>query len=358
MKIAFVADTHFGYPRFEADASAQGRAAILDACGRADVLVLGGDIFDHRVPRLETLAEVAGLLQEANKILDAKWRGAQAPAADGAGAKPPLLVLGIHGTHERRAKDALNPIAMMAQLGLMADLHNKTVVVEKTTEPADGADGSASIERAAFSGLGGIPDDLVREALGRLSCKPAAGATNFFVLHQTMSEFVPAAPGLASLEDLPPGYDWYLCGHIHARAEYMGGKLLLPGSTVMTQTKDEEREPKGYYLVDTRADEKGGRGGRAEFVEIATRPFWVSELAFDKAQPADVRKKVEGEISRLLAQEWDDNPILKLRLAGSLAVGAGDLDLGGLESEKAYVIIDNRLDGGSLAADLEKLKEE
>ncbi|MDE1798150.1 MAG: metallophosphoesterase [Candidatus Micrarchaeota archaeon] len=329
MKIAFVSDTHFGYPRYEADASAQGRAAVLDACSKADVLVLGGDIFDHRVPRLETLGEVANLLQEAQKVLRAKWKGA---------ADAPL-VLGIHGTHERRAKDALNPIAMMAQLGLMADLHNQTTVIENGGE------------KVAFSGLGGIPDDLVKEALGRLSCKPAEGAANFFVFHQTMREFVPAAPNLASLEDLPPGYDWYLCGHLHAKQEWLGGRLLIPGSTVMTQMKEEESQPKGYYLIDTK-DKK------SEFVAIRTRPFAVSELAFDKAQPADVRKKVEEEIRRLLAQKWDGKPILRIRLSGSLAPAAGDLDLGGLDREEAFITIDNHIDGGSLAADLEKLKEE
>ena len=123
MKVAFVSDTHFGYPRFEEDASAQGRAAILDAASHADVLVLGGDIFDHRIPRLETILEVALALQEARQVMEAK---------NSAGFSP--LILGIHGTHERRAKDALNPIAMLAQMGLMEDLHNRTVVISHPVE--------------------------------------------------------------------------------------------------------------------------------------------------------------------------------------------------------------------------------
>ncbi len=362
MKIAFVSDTHFGYPRYEADASAQGRAAILDACARADVLCLGGDIFDHRVPKLETLGEVASLLQEAQKILHAKWKGeANAP-----------LIVGIHGTHERRAKDALNPIAMMAQLGLMVDLHNQTVVVDgrKTATRVSAGEGQEDPqtgegaeppprfgERAAFSGLGGIPDDLVGEALGRLACQPAEGAVNFFVFHQTLSEFVPSAPGLASMEELPAGYDWYLCGHIHAKSEFLGGRLLIPGSTVMTQMKDEETGGKGYYLIDTTAEAEGGKRGRAEFVPVKTRPFAVSELEFEKAKPANVRQRVEDEMERLLAQRWETEPILKIRLTGSLAAGAGELDLGGLtEKRGAFIFIDNQLDGGNLAAELEKLK--
>ncbi|MCL6089083.1 MAG: metallophosphoesterase [Candidatus Marsarchaeota archaeon] len=326
MKVAFVSDTHFGYPRFEEDASAQGRTAILDAAQRADVLVLGGDIFDHRIPKLETILEVAKALQEAKAAL---------PKA----SHP--TILGIHGTHERRAKDALNPIAMLAQMGLLEDLHNKTIVIEKNNE------------RLAFSGMGGIPDDLVHDALPHLACKPAQDAVNFFVFHQTLREFIPVPlDALASIDDLPGGYDYYLCGHIHARSERMGGKLLLSGSTVMTQMKDEEKTGKGYYMIDTTARS-------SEFIPIPTRPFEVSELKFEKAKPSEVRQEVEKEIQRLLSKKWADKPVLKIRLAGNLNSEASDLDLNGLErTEQAFVFIDNQLEGMNLAAGLAQLKEE
>jgi DNA repair exonuclease SbcCD nuclease subunit len=146
MKVAFVTDTHFGYAKFEQDAYEQGRAAILDACRKADALVLGGDIFDHRIPRLETLLQACQVLQEAEAILQKKGS---------AGA-----IFGIHGTHERRAKDVLNPFSLLSRMGLVQDVHNRTAVFEKKGE------------KIAISGLGGIPDDLVKEALGRLECGP------------------------------------------------------------------------------------------------------------------------------------------------------------------------------------------
>ncbi len=349
MRIAFVSDTHFGYPRFEQDAYEQGRAAILDAASKADVLLLGGDIFDHRIPKLETLSEAASILQEALVLLPKN------------GFHP---ILGIHGTHERRAKDALNPFAMLARFGLVSDVHNTTVVLDRES-PKSGLGKSDvpsesgptepparhSSERVAISGLGGVPDDLVREALSRLSCQPLEGATNLFLFHQTMAEFVPAAKNLASLDDLPGGYDWYLCGHLHGRKEYMGGKLLIPGSTVLTQMKDEETAQKGYYLIDTSSRS-------SSFVPIKTRPFEVSELSFERAAPASVRLSVQNEISRLLSKDWADKPILKIRLTGSLSHASGELDLSGLDSEKAYLTIDDQLDGGSLAASLAQLKEE
>ena len=119
MKVAFVSDTHFGYSRYRKDALEQGTYAVLDACQKADILLLGGDIFDERKPSIQTLTETALLLQQAQKLL---------PASNFP------KVLGIHGTHELSSKDSINPLAMMAKLGLMEDVHNRTVIVEKKGE--------------------------------------------------------------------------------------------------------------------------------------------------------------------------------------------------------------------------------
>lgn len=330
MKIAFVADTHFGYSRFEEDASSQGRSAILDAATRADVLLLGGDIFDIRIPKLETLSEVAESLQDAKKMLERKNNGK---------IKGANLILGIHGTHERRGKDSVNPVQMLSRLGLLDDLHNKTSVLE-----CEG-------KKIAFSGLGGIPDDLVSDALKRLACKPIHGAINFFLFHQTMKEFVPQAPNLASIEELPEGYDWYLCGHIHSRHEYMGGKLLIPGSTVLTQLRDDEMESKGYYIIDTESN-------KAEFVKIESRPYFCSKLEFDKSPSSEAREKIFHAIGEAVAKCADGKkPIIRINVSGTLAQGA-TLDMSGFGREDAFVFVDSGIGAGSLEQELERLKEQ
>jgi DNA repair exonuclease SbcCD nuclease subunit len=330
MKVAFIADTHFGYPRFEQDAGVQGAEAILDAAAKADVLLLGGDIFDCRVPRLETLAEVAQLLASAKTALEKKSGGT---------IKAENLILGIHGTHERRGKDMLNPLQMMARLGLMADVHNRTCIVQKGGE------------KAAFSGMGGVPDDLVKDALARLSCKKESGAVNFFLFHQTMHEFVPQAPGLASLEDLPEGYDWYLCGHIHKRMELMGGKLLIPGSTVITQLRDEEGGAKGYFLIDTESK-------KSEWVEIKSRRMEILDISLSGQQPSEARKMVEDAVFNLAKKTHGENPIVRVKISGKLAPGAGSLDITGISCEGMEVFFDNSLDGDDIASQIEKLKEQ
>lgn len=332
MKVAFVADTHFGYPRFEKDAHRQGREALLDAARKADAILLGGDIFDTRLPKLETLAEAAQALIEAGEILKGKSGGA---------ILAPNLIIGIHGTHERRGKDALNPIQMMARLGLLEDVHNRTVVLEK----------KGDAKKTAISGMGGLPDDLVSQALKQLSCKPVDGAVNIFMFHQTMAEFVPQSPNLASIEELPEGYDWKLCGHMHTRKEYSGGRLLIPGSTVITQLREEDGEQKGYFIIDTEA-------AKAEFVPLQTRKFLMREIAIDGHKPSQARIMVEDEIAKIAREIGShEKPIVRVKVSGKLADGAGELDLAGLGHESIELYVDSTIAGGGLAAEIGQLKE-
>jgi len=329
MKLAFVSDTHFGYSRFEKDALVQGEAALLDASKRADAILLGGDIFDQRVPRLEVLADVASALKSARQNLPENGFS---------------KILAIHGTHEARSKNSMNPISLMEKLGLLEDVHNKTVILEKNLS-------GGKTEKASVSGMGGIPEDLVKQMLPRLSCRPVQGATNFFMFHQTLQEFVPQAKNVASIHDLPAGYDYYLCGHIHARKEYLEGKLLIPGSTVITQLKDEEQGQKGYYLIDTEAKTH-------EFIPIKTRPFLVHEISFENATPSQVRMQMEKELSSLLQKQFDEPPIIKLRLCGSLQKGGGEIDTTGFGAQNAFITIDNLLDGNSLLDEIGRIRGE
>ena len=328
MKIAFVSDTHFGFSRFYNDARERGEIAILDACKKAEILLLGGDIFDERRPSIDTLTNVALLLQRAQKML---------PESNFP------KILGIHGTHELGSKDSINPLAMMAMLGLMEDVHNKTCLIEHKSQ-------NGQTEKIAISGMGGIPDDLVKSAFSKLSCKPIKGATNFFLFHQTLQEYVPQAKNLAAIEDLPAGYDYYLCGHIHSKKEYINSRLFIPGSTVLTQQKDEEQNPKGYFIFDTLSKTR-------EFIEIPVRPFTVIDLHFENASSTQVRLRIEQELLSILSKKWGKAPIIKLRLLGSLEKSSGNLDLSSFNPKDAYLTIDNQLKGSSLLDDLQKLKE-
>ncbi|MEM4196752.1 MAG: metallophosphoesterase [Candidatus Anstonellaceae archaeon] len=321
MKIAFVSDTHFGYERFEEDALRQGREAIISASKLADIIILGGDIFDKRNPNLDTIVEVVEILKEAKQNLREEY-----------GKK----ILAIAGTHEYGPKTHLDPIEFLEKLGLVENIHDKVVVFEKEEQ------------KVAIVGLKGIPENLVKKAFEKFEQKVVKGAYNIFVFHQTLQEFIGVGDEVfASIEDLPAGYDLYLCGHIHCRRSYLNGKLQLSGSTVITQLKDEEQEPKGYLLIDTKTKE-------VEFIKIPTRKFIVKEIELYDATTNQIKSAIEKELEKIESQKYE-NPIVKIRLKGTLNKQALFPQIE-IKRENMIVEIDNQLEGLSLFEKISNLK--
>ncbi len=319
MKIAFVTDTHFGYRRFEADSYKQGKEAILEAAKQADVLILGGDNFDSPLPKMETLAEVTGILIEANGIFASR------------GIKNAIFA--IHGNHERRAKGYVHPTELLAKGGFLELFHNKTIVYEKGGE------------KIAISGMGNVPDDLAAEALKKLECSPVPGAFNVFVVHQSFQELgIGKNDEWISHDDLPPGYDLYLCGHAHK--PLLSGKVLNPGSTVVTQLREDEASKRGWLLYDT--TEK-----KPQFMPINSRPFFFSVLDFNGATPEEIRERVAKEAKRLQAKE--NEPIVRIVVKGTIAKGFHSSDIGIGEFDR-NTFIDNSLNSENLRHRIEQIK--
>ncbi|MEM4633818.1 MAG: metallophosphoesterase family protein [Candidatus Anstonellaceae archaeon] len=322
MKIAFVTDTHFGYRRFENDAYEQGKEAILSAARLADVLILGGDNFDTPTPRMETLAEVTKILREAREIFSK--RGITS-----------LPILAIHGNHDRRAKGFVHPTELMAHAGFLENIHNRTVVVERGNE------------KIAVSGMGSIPEDLASEAINQLACRPAIGIFNVFVFHQSLKEFGAMEESCLTFDDLPKGYDLYLCGHAHK--PFLHGKVLNPGSTIVTQLRADETGPRGWLLYDT--NEK-----KAEFRPIKAREFIYKTIKIESGATAEqTRTRIEEEIRKIVqASAGKRHPIVKIVIEGSLAAGSARLKLPQFGED---VFIENKIGSESLKEKLVRIKE-
>lgn len=324
MKLAFVTDTHFGYRRFEQDAYNQGKEAILSAAREADIIILGGDNFDTSLPRMETLAEVTGILREALAIFRSR----------GIGGVP---IYAIHGNHDRRAKGFVHPTELLAHSGLLVLFHNATIIHEHNGE------------KIAISGMGSVPEDLARSAVPQLACKPAQGAFNVFVVHQSFQEFdLSGNDSFITFDDLPSGYDLYLCGHVHKPS--LTGKVLNPGSTVVTQLREDEAGARGWLLYDTQAR-------KAEFKPINSRQLFHSVLAFDAAKPDEIRARVEAEARRLLASApaGAPEPLIKIVVKGTLAPGFATADLS-LPQLGDNVFIDNGMNSENLKERIAQIK--
>jgi len=327
LKIAIVSDMHIGYERFAEDAINQAREALWKASELADVILMPGDIFDKRSPKPEVIAQAINLFRDLSS--KKKW-DAKVTQFIGRGTcnYTAIPVVGISGTHERTAFGKENPFSLLGLAGLVVDTSEATTIIEK-----DG-------EKIAIFGLGGISEEKVKAALVELDPKPLDGAFNIFMFHQSTHEILPFSDDFIYHSDLPKGFDLYLNGHIHSRVEAIvhGKKMLIPGSTVLTQLKEGEQDEKGFLLFDT-------SDYTHEFVKINSRQFVFRNIDFDNAAPGELKHKCESEIEHILSNSRD-MPIIKLKLTGTINSGftGGDMPIHHIISKyssKAVIDIDN-----------------
>ncbi|MDD5096569.1 MAG: metallophosphoesterase [Candidatus ainarchaeum sp.] len=313
MKIAVIADTHVGYPRFYEDSFTQAEAAFRDADSKADVILFLGDLYDTRVPSLQILGRTISFFRSVKKP-----------------------VYAIHGNHERRNKGSLNPVGLLEKAGVINHLNFSAETFEKNGE------------KIFIAGMGNVPDDLGKKALERMheSVQIPEGVFSILMLHQSVKEFVFGEEllELDALEKL--GYDLVLNGHIHARKEALDGKFLIPGSTVITQLTKEETQPRGYCMYDTNAK-------KHEFIPIPCRKFILEELDFKDAKLNEVQEKA-GELSARLRGE-NPEAIIRIILKGTLERGirASDLAFG----DGGSLFMDNKLNEHAFRADIKAIRE-
>jgi DNA repair exonuclease SbcCD nuclease subunit len=226
-------------------------------------------------------------------------------------------VVALHGNHERRTHGLTNPVEALEAAGQLVHLHASTLVF-------DTPDG-----KLAIHGLSNVPDKYLLSTLKSWNPKPVEGAFNILVLHQSIGNFVYSTEERPPLDisDLPPGFDLYVCGHVHCRAETLvfGRPLLIPGSTERTQLLlQEAQNPKGFYMVET------GDGAKHKFIELLSpRDFLYEELKFKEAAISELHSAVKAKVEELLKRHRKNQqkvPIVKIRLVGTLSKGATKSD--------------------------------
>ncbi|MBN2477874.1 metallophosphoesterase [Candidatus Micrarchaeota archaeon] len=312
MKIAIMGDTHLGYARFEEDSYIQAEWAIKDAEDKADLIIIAGDVFDTKIPRMETLQRALNIFKKIKK-----------------------RIITIHGNHERRSKDSVNILQILDTGGFVEYLHNQSLQIEENGEKIN------------IIGLGSVPSFYSKTALKVCTEKngPKKGYFNILVLHQNFNELSMGEEDL-SFEDIQElNFDLIINGHIHKHHNSLNGKLIIPGSTVVTQLKKEETEARGYVLYDT--EKKEGR-----FIPVKSRDFYLEELEFENAGILEVRKAVEEKIEEI--KKRSPESIIKIRLKGKIMDGLSPSDLvlrGGKN-----IFIDNKLNIKNLRQRLDEIK--
>ena len=299
-----LSDFHLGYERFREDAYRQAKEALETAAASADVLLIPGDIFDNRHPTPDVLAEAINLFRDLSRRT---WKAHVVSFTGEGRSYTSIPIIAIPGTHERRAEGVEDPVDLLGLAGLLVDATNASVVVEK-----DG-------EQIAVRGLGGIADDRFREIVARENPKPVGGMFNVLFFHQSVYELLPFDKNFIRTDELPEGFDLYVNGHIHGKVEAKahGKPFLISGSTVLTQLKAGEQEPKGFFIYDTVT-------GGYTFNKIRSRRFVLLKLNIDGREPA----QIEGDIERLVRENCsDDKPILRIEISGKLKAGYKNIQI-------------------------------
>ncbi len=319
MKIAIVSDMHLGYERFRDDARRQAGEALEKAAEASDMIIIPGDIFDYRRPSPDVIAEAMALFRNTMK----KNFKARVSSFEGEGfAYTDVPIIAIPGTHERRAQNAANPVSILGMAGLVVDASQARVTIEKTT--------AGKTEKVCVFGLGGIAEERFRETLKEVAPKGKEGCFNIFMFHQSVYELLPFSDSFIRIDDLPDGFDLYVDGHIHSRVEMKchGRDFLIPGSTVITQLKENEQDSKGFFVYDT--EER-----TYTFHRINSRKFAVEEIDVDGKGPAEIEELAREKARKVIASSDGAKPIIRIVLAGKLGNGIKlhDVSVHGLAKE-------------------------
>lgn len=310
MKIAVVSDLHLG---FAPDAERENDCydALQEFFDKSikenvDLILIAGDLFDSKTPRTETWAKT---FKAFKRIRRAKSETAVAEGInkdvqeykthDG------IPIVAIHGTHERRGRDLLNPVQVLEHAGLLIHIDRNGVIFQKDV-------------RVAVQGLSGVPELFAKDILQKYSPRPAPDAFNIFMIHQSIEPYINAFDTTLKMQDMPKGFDVIAEGHIHFSERVNMGDcaFILPGSTVATQINKSESDcAKGFWIIDVR--KSGDKFEKTlEFVKLESQRK-VFYLEFDYDGNEDLLKgSVREYLAEILKHPQNKPPAIRIRVAG------------------------------------------
>lgn len=336
MNIAIISDLHLGSKwgsRRQQDPFDQAKEAFDRALELgADLILVPGDIFEDRIPRQEIWAQAMRILSMTQskgknglKVVNTVGKGEEEiPEAVFRG----VPIIAVHGNHERRSADLVDPIEMLEAAGLVIKLDRSAILLD------------TSGGRLAIHGLGHVPEEHAGDVMEIWNPRPIEGAVNVLMIHQSLGQFVHSEEERPALTPgtLPEGFDLYISGHVHYHSETQsrGKPLLFPGSTFRTQLLPIEAEvPKGFFMLDL---DDGGLNH--EFVKLnLVRDFFYEEKVFKRATVPQIEAWIENKIednSNKQRRNPGKLPIVRFRLRGSLTKESARSDLNVEELEEKF----------------------
>ncbi|MEM4295611.1 MAG: metallophosphoesterase [Candidatus Anstonellales archaeon] len=270
MKIGIIGDTHLGNKRFYEESFLHlERALNILEKENCDVILHTGDMFDTKDITLQTLHRTFLIF---NKIKKQK-------------------VIAICGNHEKRAKDEINAVKLLSDIGCFEYLHNKVLHIDDFSFLAmshvNEADAQAEL------------DNIIKQRL------PEMREKKVLMIHQNIKDYSPGdGIELKYLKSL--GFFLIVNGHIHKRI--YDWPVILPGSLLATSINEDEAKPRGVTVIDT-------NNCIPKFIEIEQRPIVIKQVHFNDA----TKEEIINTIKEIYKEEKQKNEgaIIKLILKGS-----------------------------------------
>lgn len=235
MRITIISDVHLGYGHGGElfNDSFENLRYVFENVNDCDAVLIAGDLFDEKIPKQEVIAktfEIFSILRKGNKKCKVIKNG---KFLDVIG----IPVICIHGTHEYRFREFINPVQLLERAGFLIHLHCSYVELNKDT---------CSIR---VYGMSGVPEQKAKDVLKEWNPKPSNDFVNIFMLHQNFEGLVPSQHFIG-FDDIPIGFDLYVCGHVHEPRliTFDTKPFLIPGSLTFTQIR--KSYELGYWVVN------------------------------------------------------------------------------------------------------------
>jgi DNA repair exonuclease SbcCD nuclease subunit len=349
MKITILADFHFGFGggnEWEKDSFENAKEAMQIATN-ADLILIGGDIFDYPAPKTQVWAKALRILTEpllkpnpeiklvsCSKVL----RKVSERVLDH------VPVIALHGNHERKARVEFNAIQALENAGILIHLNKDTIVFEKNGI------------KVAIHGMSSVPERYAKDFLEEWRPKPLAECVNILFLHQSIYPYVfsPLEPPSLSLSNLPKGFDIIIDAHVHnyTQDKVNGSIFLIPGSLVVTQfEKNEALMGRGLLELGI------GEELKVNFVPLKTnRKFFYEEVTLNALTDVEQIEKKIDEI--IYVKNLPKPPLVKFKLIGKEVAGL-EQELKRIEAKyrnKSILIFSKELESPEITKKIELLR--